>query len=198
MYHFDRQRVAKKRLALSLVLAILNALLTPLAFSAGGVGRLATSAISGTNSTPVQAQADFIRQIPLTANDVVYSSSTGKLYASVPSSAGINGNSIATIDPSTGVISNSVFVGSEPNRLALSDDGRTLYTSLDGASAIRRFDVVTQTLGLQFGLGQHAFFGTYRANDLAVAPGDPNLVAVAGWSVRFSLPRNTSRDLVLP
>src|SRR2546425_4119824 len=39
-----------------------------------------------------QAQTDFIRQIPLTANDVVYSPSTKLLYASVPSSVGSGGN----------------------------------------------------------------------------------------------------------
>ncbi|PYS63737.1 MAG: hypothetical protein DMF74_09040 [Acidobacteria bacterium] len=126
-----------------------------------------------------QAQTDFIRQIPLTANDVVYSPLTKLLYASVPSSVGSGGNSITTIDPTSGAITSSVFIGSEPNKLALSDDGNTLYASLEGAFSIRRFDVSSQIPGLQFPVGRDSFFGVYQVADLAVAPGNPNLVAVA-------------------
>src|SRR5437870_246253 len=117
-----------------------------------------------------QAQTDFIRQIPLTANDVVYSPLTKLLYASVPSSVGSGGNSITTIDPTSGAITSSVFIGSEPNKLALSDDGNTLYASLEGAFSIRRFDVSSQIPGLQFPVGRDSFFGVYQVADLAVAP----------------------------
>ena len=128
---------------------------------------------------PQSGPAVFVRQLPLTVNDVVYSQSTHLLYASVPSSVGLGGNSIVTIDPTTGSIVNTVFIGSEPNRLALADDGTTLYVSLDGAFSIRKFDVSTQTPGAQFAVGQDSFFGTFSVGDLAVAPGNPNLVAVA-------------------
>jgi len=127
----------------------------------------------------VVPQPDLIRQIPLRANDMVYSTSTKMLYASVPSSSGVNGNSIASVDPVTGVVDSTVFVGSEPKKLALSDDGHTLYVSLEGAAAIRSFDVVSHALGLQFPLGSDNFFGTLRLTDMAVAPGNPNLVAVS-------------------
>jgi len=110
---------------------------------------------------------------------MVYSTSTKMLYASVPSSSGVNGNSIASVDPVTGVVDSTVFVGSEPKKLALSDDGHTLYVSLEGAAAIRSFDVVSHALGLQFPLGSDNFFGTLRLTDMAVAPGNPNLVAVS-------------------
>jgi hypothetical protein len=123
--------------------------------------------------------ADLIRQIPLAANDLAYSQTTHLLYASVPSSVGAGGNSITTIDPTTTAITNSVFVGSEPDRLSLSDDGHTLYTALSGAYAIRRFDVNTQTPGQQFAIGSDSFFGLYAISDFAVAPGNPNLIAVA-------------------
>jgi hypothetical protein len=126
-----------------------------------------------------QAQSDFVRVIPFTANDVVYSPTTKMLYASVPSTAGSKGNSITPIDPATGTIGTSVFIGSEPNKLALSDDGASLYASLDGAYSIRRFDLLSQTAGAQFPTGRDSFFGLYRVGDLAVAPGNPGLVAVA-------------------
>ena len=125
------------------------------------------------------AQADFVRVIPLTANDVVYSPTTKMLYASVPSTVGAGGNSIKTIDPTTGAITSSVLIGSEPNRLAIASDGTTLYAGLDGAYSVRKFDVSTQTPGSQFALGSDSFSGLNRATDLAVAPGNPDLLVVA-------------------
>lgn len=126
-----------------------------------------------------QASTAFIRQIPLSVNDVVYSSSTQRLYASMPSSVGASGNSIITLDPVTGSVDSPVFVGSEPKKLALSNDGNSLYVWLDGAASIRKFDVPTKTPGLQFPLGQDNFFGVYTLTDMAVAPGNANLLAVA-------------------
>jgi sugar lactone lactonase YvrE len=138
--------------------------------------------VSASMISPVpQAQANFVRRITLTANDVVYSPTTKMLYATVPSSAGAGGNSITTVDPTSGTIVNSVYVGSEPNKLAIADDGQTVYTTLDGAYAIRRFDVQSQTPGLQFAVGADSFFGRFTGNDLAVAPGNPNLLAVARY-----------------
>lgn len=125
------------------------------------------------------AETTSIRRVPLKVNDVVYSATTKMLYVSVPSDAGAMGNSIATINPVTGEIVSSVFVGSEPDRLALADDGSTLYVALDGAFAIRRFDVVAQTPGQQFDLGLESFYGLYTVRDLAVAPGNQDVIAVA-------------------
>ena len=101
------------------------------------------------------------------------------LYASVPSTVGTGGNSITTIDPLTTAVVGSVFVGSEPDKLALSDDGHSLYTSLAGAFSIRRFDVVNQTPSLESPVGFDLFFGRYNVADLVVAPANPNLPAVA-------------------
>ena len=169
----------RRQIALTLITTFLYTLFAPMLFAARSRDVLGGPGVIAAKSSVVEVQADFIRQVSVVANDVAYSTSTGKLYASVPSSSGSNGNRIATIDPSTGNIDNSVFIGSEPNLLAMSDDGNTLYASLDGAFAVRRFDTQTQTPGLQFSVGQHQFFGRYRVNDLAVAPGNPNLVAIA-------------------
>src|SRR5215203_4942478 len=126
-------------LSILLLVSIVNLIASPVSFAT----RAANTETARLN--PFDGPTDFIRRIPLTTNDLVYSASTGKLYASIPSSGGSSGNSIAAIDPTTGVIGSSTFIGSEPNKLALSDDGHSLYVSLDGASAIRRFDVLTNT-----------------------------------------------------
>ncbi len=92
----------------------------------------------------------FITRVNLPANNLVMSEATQALYASVPASAGANGNSITKINPQTAVVGPSVFIGSEPNRMAISNDGQTLWVHLNGANAARRFDILTETPGLQF------------------------------------------------
>ncbi len=125
------------------------------------------------------AAADDIRKITLKTNDIIYDPVSHKIYASVPSSAGINGNCITVIDPWSGFVGPSIPVGSEPNKLALSDDGQYLYVSLDGAAAVRRVHVPTLTPGLQFVLGSDPFSGLFYVEDMEVLPGQPEAVAVS-------------------
>jgi DNA-binding beta-propeller fold protein YncE len=120
-----------------------------------------------------------VRQFPLLAKDLVVDPNTQTIYASLPSGAGASGNSIAAINPTTGAVNITVFIGSEPGRMALSDDAQFIYVGLDGAASIRRFDVATKTAGLQFGLGSLPFGGgSLTARDISVAPGQPGTVAV--------------------
>ncbi len=88
--------------------------------------------------------------IAMAANALVANPTDGLLYASVPSSQGAQGNSIATIDPVTAKVLATTFVGSEPGPLALSDDGSTLWVGLTGANAVRRFDTASRTPGTRF------------------------------------------------
>jgi hypothetical protein len=70
--------------------------------------------------------------LDLPANDLVWDPYLRKIYASLPSSYGSAGNSIAVINPLNGE-ANYYFAGSEPAKLALSADARYLYTGLNGA-----------------------------------------------------------------
>ncbi len=170
MNNIPRTHCRRRRLALLLLVSTINFIAAPFL--------LATRSAAAPLNAP-DVPTDFIRRINLTTNDLVYSSSTGKIYASLPSFAGSSGNSIAAIDPTTGLITSTTFIGSEPDKLALSDDGHSLYAVLEGASAIRRFDALTNTPGLQFSVGQDSFFGRYNINDFAVAPANPGTIAVA-------------------
>src|SRR5262249_42075027 len=97
--------------------------------------------------TPFQTSTNFA---PVTANDVVYQSPTQRLYASVPSSAGAQGNSIARVDPTTGTVESTTWIGSEPNKLALASDQQTIYVGLDGSRAVRTFAINGGAPGIQF------------------------------------------------
>ncbi|PYS99299.1 MAG: hypothetical protein DMF63_11790 [Acidobacteria bacterium] len=126
--------------------------------------------------TPSTDLTAAVRRVALPNNDIIYNPSDQKIYASVPGVAGLPvGNTITRVDPVSGSILSSVFVGSEPGRLGISDDGSTLYTSLEGSLSISRFDTITQTAGLQFPrLG-----GSNQIRDLAVLPGNPHSIVVS-------------------
>lgn len=164
-----------------LISLLLNTLLFTASRTHAGNERSETAHIKRM-SAPPEPQAGvqtFVRVITQPVNDIVYNAPMGVLHASVPSSFGVSGNSIVNVDPTTGSVSQPVFVGSEPNKLALSTDGTVLYAGLDGAAAVRRFDVTTNTAGNQFAVGIDPFSGAQTAADLAVSPGNSNVVAVS-------------------
>jgi hypothetical protein len=124
-----------------------------------------------------QLVAGLDTTVPLLVNDLAYDTAHGRLYASIPGQHPAYGNGVALIDPATGAVLDWRYVGSEPNKLALSDDGAVLYVGLDGARAVRRVEAMTLTAGLQFPLGSGSM-GPCTAIGIAVFPGDPSSIAV--------------------
>ena len=152
-----------------------------------GFAQASISVSTPENSTQPAPPQPFDTFLALPVNDIVYNAKDGLIYASVPGRAGVNlGNTIAAIDPTTGVIEKTIFVGSEPNRLALSDDGTQLFAGLDGAGAVRQVNLTTGTASEQFSLGggPGIYDPPYTAVSFAAVPGEPNSVAVyAGDSI---------------
>lgn len=128
------------------------------------------------------AAMPFTAYIPLTNNNAIFNPVDGMFYAAIPGSvAAPLGNSVVSVNPATGAIGTPIFVGSEPNKLALTSDGRYLWVGLDGASAVRKVDLVAKTAGLQFSLPS-ANSGFYNspaiALSLAALPGATDSVVV--------------------
>jgi YVTN family beta-propeller protein len=117
--------------------------------------------------------------LALVTNDLVADPVRDLLYVSVPSSAGPDGNSVKVIDPGTGTVVATIPVGSEPNRMAISNDGQFLYVGLDGAASIRRVTLATQTADLQFVAKGVTWTVGLLAGDLVVPPGRPRTVVVS-------------------
>ena len=108
--------------------------------------RILSLLILGTSSMAfAQLQVNTLN---LTTNDLVYDSVTNKIYASIPSANGSNGNSIGVINANTYLLENTIFIGSEPTILAISDNGQYIYSGFSGSSTVRRFDVASQTAGI--------------------------------------------------
>lgn len=112
--------------------------------------------------------------LPLSVNDVVYSPQTDRIYASVGiSPSGVRGSTVVAINPHTGVITDSLPVGDGPGKLAISDDGTTLWVAVDGSGQVRRISLPGFTLGMSFSTGGN------RVEDMAVMPGQPGTLAIA-------------------
>ena len=169
------------------------------AISAKDIQALGNSDVTVLNPPPgggTSAPVTFTTFISLPTNDLTYSSFTGLLYASVPSSGGPSlGNSIVPIDPNTGILGTPIFVGSEPNAMAMSSDGKVIWVTLNGAAAARRVDLVAKSAGLQFSLGGGT--GLYNppttALALAVMPGQPDTIAISTPSTVTIYDRGAAR-----
>lgn len=120
-----------------------------------------------------------VNALSLTTNDIVYDANSNRIYATIPSANGSNGNSIGKINPDTYLLENTVFIGSEPKAMAITDDGQYIYTGFSGTSTARRFNVLTQTAEIQFSLGTDSSTGPNYVEDIEVMPGQPNSIAVS-------------------
>jgi hypothetical protein len=110
--------------------------------------------------------------------DLAWNTSQRKLYVSMPSVQGILGNQIAVVDPASGKITTSPFVGSDPTKLSISDDAQFLYVGMDGVGAVKRLILPDFQSDIQWQLGADSFLGPYTALDLHAAPGHPHTTGV--------------------
>ena len=138
-----------------------------------------------------------VRTLNLPANDLVWDAKAQLIYASLPSSYGSNGNSIAVINPLTGKITAYHFVGSEPTQLALSADSSYLYVGLNGNGSVQRMILPDFTLDINVSLGTDEFGQLNTASGLEVSPGDPHTFAVAIGSESFGGPLEFFTDTSL-
>jgi hypothetical protein len=123
-----------------------------------------------------------LQDLPLSklpARHMVYDALRQKIYATIPSTGGLRGNNVAVIDPVAGTVVSSVPIGSEPDTMALSGDFNYLYVGLQGASLVKRVNLNTMQVDLEFALGSSSFNGPKFAQDIQVKPGDSDTIAVS-------------------
>jgi hypothetical protein len=136
-----------------------------------------TASLGGLKSNTVSVTVSDVKVIQIATNDLIYDSLSKKLYASQPGTQG----RITMIDPVTGSIGQSVMVGNEPNRLAISDDSQFLYVSIDNENAVKRLTLPTLTTNLTFPLDNLApVTREYLCGkEIRVVPGNPRTVVIA-------------------
>ena len=101
------------------------------------------AAEDGNNHTGLSTPFDVVtgRVLNLPTSDLVYDPFRKKILAGVLGSAVTNKQSVAVIDPLTGKASSSIPLGSEPGKLALSEDGHYLYVALMSTGGVGRIDL---------------------------------------------------------
>jgi hypothetical protein len=138
--------------------------------------------VVGTQLNPIQG---------IITNDLVFDSTRQRLYAAVPqdfvsstgtflscsSNATTCGN-VAVINPVTRTVVAAISTGSNPNKLALSDDGKYLYAATDTCQVVR-IDLDTQAVDQNFSIGTDPTAGLMCAYDIAVMPGNNKGVAIS-------------------
>jgi trimeric autotransporter adhesin len=141
-----------------------------------------TNPSPGVSSLPTNFDVTYkttVTTVDLPANDIVYDPYAQLIYASVPSSYGPNGNSIAVIQPKTGKITGYHYAGSEPNQLALSADAQYLYVGLNGNGSVQRLILPNFTPDIDVSLGIGYSGGPNVANSLQVSPSSDHTWAVS-------------------
>lgn len=157
----------------------------------GDLANAAIDTITVTNPRPggISQSLNFnvtypatVTTLDLPANDIVWDPYAQLIYASLPSSYGPNGNSVAVINPATGKVTGYYFAGSEPHQLALSADSQYLYVGLNGNGSVQRLILPGFTPDIDVSLGTNS--GTLNiADQILVDPADDHTwAAVVGSS----------------
>jgi hypothetical protein len=152
-------------------------------FATAGIVELSVSnPAPGGISVPVTFNVTYpatISILDLPANALVWDPFAQVIYASLPSTYGVNGNSIAVINPTTGAITGYHYAGSEPTKLAITAISNYLYVGLNGNGSVQRINLPAFTPDIDVSLGSPTNGGPYSAGDIKVSPSSSHAYAVA-------------------
>lgn len=152
--------------------------------SAADIAQMGQAKVTVFNPTPGGGETQptvftIYEKLGFAVKDIIYNPHDGLIYASIPNSSTSNPNTVVSLDPSTGVFGTFIPVGTDPAKLALSDDGEFLYVGLNGENSIRRVVLASGVPDIKFSLGSDPTYGVYNAQDIQVIPGSPHSIAVA-------------------
>lgn len=94
-------------------------------------------------------------------------------YASIPDSASVHAGSVVKLDALTGTVLGVVPIGSDPKRMAISDDGQYLYVARAAAPSLARVRLSDLTVDAILPTANAEIVASERVYDLVVLPGRP-------------------------
>jgi len=115
----------------------------------------------------------------ISASDIKYDAKRDRIYAIVHSYDPIYGNSIVRINPYSGIVEYSFFVGSEPICMALTKDSNYIWIGFDGESFVKRFNLITYQVDRVVGLGTYNGNAALYAESIATLDLSSELVVVS-------------------
>ncbi|RYD42775.1 MAG: hypothetical protein EOP85_10835, partial [Verrucomicrobiaceae bacterium] len=122
-----------------------------------------------------------MRVLKQAAADLCWDPLRGRIYASVPASAGgAYANKIVAIDPLTSKITGSLAVNQDPGQMVITSGGENLYVQLKESGSVAKIDLSGMELAMTFPMGNHTHGFPLRLNDMCTVAGRPDLL-VAAW-----------------
>jgi len=100
-------------------------------------------------------------------------------YVALSSTSANYPNSVIAVDAPSASVLWSVFVGIDPQALALADDGSYLYVDLDVSALVRVINVPTREACRSFALGLDRYNKPLRVGEMEVLPGSPETIVVS-------------------
>ena len=143
--------------------------------SSGSGGGSSGSSGSGGSSPPE------LTEVGVEARHVIADPVRHVFYATVAGDAAAYANSVVVVDATSARVTDSVFVGSQPLTMALSDDASTLWVSLQGSYEIRRVDLTSGSPvpAEQYPLPEGESGDLAYAGPMVVLPGTTDSVALS-------------------
>jgi hypothetical protein len=116
--------------------------------------------------------------VAVSARDMVWDATRNLIYLSTDINSIVRANQVLSLDPATGKLGATLLGGNEPGKLAVTADGKYLYTETDKNHSVTRIELATGKADLTFPLGGDPW-GSYIALDMAPVPGDDTSVAIS-------------------
>ncbi|WP_437530124.1 hypothetical protein WME79_49120 [Sorangium sp. So ce726] len=144
--------------------------------SGGGAGGSDGSTSGSGGSAPSE-----LTEVDIEARHVIADPVRRVFYATVAGDAAAHANSLVVVDAASAKVVDSVFVGSQPLTMALSDDASTLWVSLQGSYEIRRVDLTSGSPvpAEQYPLPEGELGDLAYAGPMVVLPGTKDSVALS-------------------
>jgi DNA-binding beta-propeller fold protein YncE len=166
----------------------------------GGIAFLHTGALSGVPvGSPPSPETDPSGVIHLTfpPGGVVFDSQRSLIWASAKGAAGSLANNLVGVDPSSGNITATIPVGSEPGAVAITDDQQRVFAAMAGMLAIVPVNLATQIAEAAYPvstpLTQYSTQGAFVPTALATIPGEPkSVVAISSAYIGTSYGRKVA------
>lgn len=122
-----------------------------------------------------------IRVFNLPTNALAYEKFSNQILAT-RSSALPSGqaNRLAWVNPVSGAITDSVFVGSNPIEMSVTSSGQNVHVGLDGSAAYCTVNLLNRTASQSYSLGAGTFGPSY-VEEIEAIPGSESAVAVSRY-----------------
>jgi len=132
--------------------------------------------VSPAVAVAVTAPEPTVRSFAANTNRLACDASRNLLYATVPPIDATHPNSFVAFNPTTGAVTNSISLASEPYELAVSDDFQYAYAALNATGEIVQINLGTFTIERTFPISpvRKDWIGQMK-----VRPGHPSQLAVS-------------------